>query len=91
MEIAGTFLREVITLAGYALMFAAVYKLFQIGTELSEIKDLLKRGQYSGPSTSAESAAGFMGGEDAYAERLLKSLHNTPGGTSEAPEPSEVR
>lgn len=43
MDIAGAFFREVVALVGYALLVAAVYKLFQISADLGEIKELLKR------------------------------------------------
>jgi hypothetical protein len=56
LEIAGTFFQEVIALVGYALMFAAVYKLFQMSTDLGEIKELLKR-RNSLPITPLPSAS----------------------------------
>ena len=73
MELAGTFVREIITLAGYALLFAAVYKLFHIATDLAEIKELLKRG-HALSSHSAAHAVDEFTGEEAYAEQLLKSI-----------------
>ena len=66
------FVGELITIIGYVMIFLGVYKLFQIGSTLTEIKDLLKSGQrgFAGPSGPSASDPA-----DAYAENLLRSLH----------------
>ena len=81
MDLAGTFVREIITIAGYVMVFAAVCKLFQIATDLGEIKDLLKR-RY--PVVSPARGVDELAGEEAYAERLLKSI--PPGSRRDAAE-----
>jgi hypothetical protein len=45
LDFVGSFFQELITLAGYALIFAGVYKLYQIGTDIREIKEALKSAQ----------------------------------------------
>ena len=76
MDLAGTFVREIITIAGYVMVFAAVCKLFQIATDLGEIKDLLKRRH---PLVSPSQGVDELTGEEAYAEQLLKSISAGPG------------
>ncbi len=73
MDLAGTFIREVITLAGYVMVFAAVYKIVQIATDLGEIKDLLRRGQTLASVTQGTDG---LADEEAYAAKLLKSVRS---------------
>lgn len=73
------FLSQAVALFGYALLVTAVYKIFQVGKEVQEIKDLLKKSARSSSHgattlptvTSAESDAAAA----EYAENLLRSLH----------------
>ena len=68
----GPFVAEFMTIIGYVMIFVGVYKLFQIGSDLGEIKELLKSGQ-----------RGFVGASgplptdpaDAYAENLLRAVN----------------
>ena len=63
---------ELFALVGYGLLLAAVYKLFQIGADLREVKALLKTGRNSvnGPGASRE--LGDSAAE--YAENLLRAV-----------------
>jgi len=75
----GPFVGELITIIGYVMIFVGVYKLFQIGSDLGEIKELLKSGQRgiaapSGPLPSDPA--------DAYAENLLRAVNQEHVGTS---------
>ena len=54
MGFLGALLGEILTLAGFGALFAAVYQLFQIGAELGEIKELLVR-QVTSPVRWSES------------------------------------
>lgn len=72
---------EVVAILAYVLLFAGVYKLFQIATELGEIKQLLKDRTHSVPSpqrTSMELApfATSQSSDDAadYAAKLLRAV-----------------
>lgn len=71
MDITGSFIGQVIAIVCYVMIFLAVYKLFQIGTDLSEIKNLLKSGQRA-PAHSLDAPASDP---DAYAENLLRAVN----------------
>ena len=82
MDLIGVFVREIATIIAYALVFAGVYKLFQISTELTQIKELLKDRSRSTPSpvippTLGPAAPDFHSTDDAseYAERLLRAVN----------------
>ena len=70
MDITGSFIGQVIAIVCYVMIFLGVYKLFQIGTLLTEIKDLLK----SGPRAPAHSLDAPSSDPDAYAENLLRTV-----------------
>ena len=74
----GPFVAEIITIIGYAMILAGVYKLFQISSALTEIKDLLKSGQRGFAAPSGQSGPLASDPADAYAENLLRSLHQEP-------------
>ena len=83
MDLAQMFLSEAVAIFGYALLVTAVYKMFQLGKEVREIKDLLKRSARNsslGPAASAASSPILStdGDEEAaqYAENLLRSLQS---------------
>ena len=80
------FLGEILAIAGYAMLFAAVYKLSQIGTELSEIKELLKA-QRRNQEIVAPAVSAHDGADD-YALNLLRAVnaeaHPAQSGTREA-------
>jgi len=75
----GPFVGELITIIGYVMIFVGVYKLFQIGSDLGEIKELLKSGQrgIAGPSGTLASDPA-----DAYAENLLRAVNQEHVGVS---------
>ena len=76
----GPFVAEIISIIGYVMIFVGVYKLFQIGSDLGEIKELLKSGQrgFAGPSGSSElfgpPRPAVSDPADAYAENLLRAV-----------------
>jgi hypothetical protein len=87
VDLVRVFFGELLAIAGYALLFAGVYKMYQVCTVLGEIKELLK-GQRRGepvareaaPSAAASShlASGHESSDDAaaeYARNLLRSLN----------------
>ena len=86
MDIARSLLGEILAIAGYAVLFAAVYKLFQISTDLGEIKELLK-GQRRNNELLAH-AEQANDGADEYARNLLRAVsaesHRTESGPHEA-------
>lgn len=65
------------SIIGYVMIFAGIYKLFQIGSDLGEIKELLKSqralagppGAFGPPRPAASDPA------DAYAENLLRAVN----------------
>jgi hypothetical protein len=84
VELLGAFLSEIVAFLGYVLLFAAVYKLFQITTELGEIKELLRSQARSGsplPSPAMAQAlaplTNLSSSDDAsdYAEKLLRAVN----------------
>jgi len=67
----GPFIAEIMTIIGYVMIFVGIYKLFQITSELGEIKELLKSQRAfpaAGPSGVADAA-------DAYAQNLLRAVN----------------
>ncbi|HEV2198623.1 MAG TPA: hypothetical protein VGR73_02295 [Bryobacteraceae bacterium] len=80
MDFIEVFIREVITIIGYALLFVSAYKLYQISNDLREIKETLKgRVQAAPPPISAASSslADLHASDDAsaYAENLLRAVN----------------
>jgi len=67
VNFAQAFVSELVGFVGYALIFAAVWKLSQIKTELGEIKQLLKRNGPLAASGSSDDASD-------YAQNLLRSI-----------------
>jgi hypothetical protein len=76
VDFAGTVLREILGLFGYALVFFGVYKLHQINTDLSEIKELLKRRQESAElmGSTPVPTPDFHSSPSIYAETLMRAL-----------------
>lgn len=82
MEIIGALLGEMAAIMGYVLLLAAVWKLFQIATELGEIKELLRNQARSVPPSPALAHAlapltDLRSADDAsdYAEKLLRAVN----------------
>lgn len=82
MGILSAFLGEAVAIVGYVLLFAGVYKLFQIATDLGEIKQLLKDQARSAPPSPALPVAfaphaDLQRSDDAseYAEKLLRAVN----------------
>jgi hypothetical protein len=77
--ILGAILGEVLSVITYTMVVAGVYKLFQIASELAEIKNLLKGGaQLTSPSSAAVTPyAEIEASDDAsdYAAKLLRSIN----------------
>ena len=73
VSIAQAFLGEIFSILGYALLIAAVYKLFQIGADLGEIKTLLMK---SGKAPASDPVMPVAVGDSAaeYAQNLLRSV-----------------
>ena len=98
MELLGAFLSEIAAILGYVLLFAGVYKLFQITTELGEIKELLRnQARSASPSPALAQAlaplTNMRSSDDAseYAEKLLRAVNaeshpSVPAGSSSATE-----
>lgn len=85
MDLLGAFFSELAAIIGYMLLSVAVYKLFQITTELGEIKELLKKQARSSVSALAppeqdpisSPIADLHSSDDAavYAEKLLRAVN----------------
>lgn len=82
------FLSQAIALFGYALLVTSVYKIFQVGKEVREIKDLLKksaRNSSHGATTLPAVSSAESDAAAEYAENLLRSLQaESAGSESEA-------
>ena len=73
----GPFIAEIITIIGYVMIFVGVYKLFQISSDLGEIKELFKSqrsfaappGAFGPPQPAPSDSAA------AYAESLLRAVN----------------
>ena len=77
MDSPATFLNFLLTIISYGAVTVAIFKLFQIVTELGEIKELLKSGAHRAAAAGAvpESSSVVIGLEsDSYAENLLRSV-----------------
>ena len=77
MNLAQAAVGELVALVGYALLCAAVYKLFQIGSELREIKELLQKGARN-PGGDAAVVRVDSDPADQYAQALLRNVHTQP-------------
>jgi hypothetical protein len=74
----GAIISEVMAIITYAVVVSGVYKLFQIATELQEIKKLLKDGAQAGQAVPAASPyAEIHPTDDAtdYAAKLLRAVN----------------
>jgi hypothetical protein len=71
----GPFVGELITIIGYVMIFVGVYKLFQIGSDLGEIKELLKSGQRGIAGPSGPVGPVVTDPAEAYAENLLRAVN----------------
>jgi hypothetical protein len=101
VDFSGAIVSGLLTIVGYVVIFLGVYKVFQIATDIREIKDLMASGRRlpSAAPLTAVSAPGLtpditkdLLAEDsaaAYAEHLLRAVN----AESQAPEnaPHEVR
>ena len=79
----GPFVAEIMTIIGYVMIFAGIYKLFQIGSDLGEIKELLKsqRGFVGPPGTFGPPRPAASDPAEAYAENLLRAVNQEHAGT----------
>jgi len=78
VDLAQTFLSELFAMLGYALLIVCVYKLFRIGTELKEIKELLQkstRNSSTGGAASSTLTSTLGDSATEYAENLLRAIH----------------
>ena len=96
MEIVGPFIQELLAIAGYALVFAGVYKLFQVAGDIREIKDVIKNAQRSGSHFSTAALApgetdNSLDSANSYAESLLRAVSAQSHGANEPVESSGPR
>jgi hypothetical protein len=102
VDFSGAIVSGLLTIVGYIVIFLGVYKVFQIATDIREIKDLVASGRRVPSSPAPFAAVGAPGltsditkdllAEDsaaAYAEHLLRAVN----AESQRPEnaPHEVR
>ena len=101
MDFSGAIVNGLLTIVGYVVIFIGVYKVFQIATDIREIKDLIVAGRRVAPATPF-TPAGVSGltphvtkdliDEDsaaAYAEQLLRAVNAESQRVESAPH--EVR
>ena len=81
MDFSGTIVNGLLAMVGYVAMFLGVYKVFQIATDIREIKDLMASGRRSplaAPVGLAPEITKELIAEDsaaAYAEHLLRAVN----------------
>lgn len=92
MGILSAFVGEVLAILTYAVLFAGVYKLFQIHAVLGEIKEVLSTRAHSPAAPAVSLAPGspedLRTSDDAseYAAKLLRAVNaETPRAASETP------
>lgn len=104
MDFSGAIVNGLLTIVGYVVIFLGVYKVFQIATDIREIKDLVASRSRSplGPAAfTPVSAPGLtpditkdLIAEDsaaAYAEHLLRAVNAESHRAENANAPHEVR
>ena len=88
MDFSGAIVNGLLTIVGYIVIFLGVYKVFQIATDIREIKDLIASGRRTPSSLTAFAPVSAPGltpditkdliAEDsaaAYAEHLLRAVN----------------
>jgi hypothetical protein len=94
LDSVATFITGLTTIVAYAAMMATIFKLFQIASELGEIKELLKntRVRPSSGESEPESLLPVIGADsDSYAEQLLKKVKAEESrGTARAESAAEI-
>ena len=101
MDLSGAFVNGILTIIGYVVIFVGVYKVYQVATDIREIKELLVSSRRN-PLGNAPLAPGIPGlapdvtkdllAEDsatAYAQSLLRAVNSESHGA--ASETHEVR
>lgn len=104
MQYIGAILQELITLAAYILVFAGVHKIYQIATDIREIKEAVQRARsqsgYSAPAPTGNTSSAFQvrpdteGSLDAansYAESLLRAVQAQGDGSPSSAESPGTR
>ena len=102
MDLSGAFVNGILTIIGYVVIFVGVYKVFQIATDIREIKEFVVSGRRNPMSAALPAPASVPGlapeiakdllAEDsatAYAQSLLRSVH--PEAHAAVNETQEVR
>ena len=101
MDLSGAFVSGILTIIGYVVIFVGVYKVYQVATDIREIKELLVNGRRN-PLGAAPLATAIPGlapditkdllAEDsatAYAQSLLRAVNSESRGA--VSETHEVR
>jgi len=101
VDLSGAFVNGILTIIGYVVIFVGVYKVYQVATDIREIKELLVSSRRN-PLGVAPLASGIPGlapdvtkdllAEDsatAYAQSLLRAVNSESRGA--ASETHEVR
>ena len=96
MDLSGAFVNGILTIIGYVVIFVGVYKVYQVATDIREIKELLINGRRNAPLASpgipglVPEVAKDLLAEDsatAYAQSLLRAVnsesHGAPSETHE--------
>ncbi len=102
MDFSGAIVNGLLTIVGYVVIFLGVYKVFQIATDIREIKDLVASARRTPLSTVPITPGGAPNltpditkdliAEDsaaAYAEQLLRAVNSQSQNAENAPH--EVR
>ena len=99
MDFSGAIVNGLLTIVGYIVIFLGVYKVFQIATDIREIKDLIasgRRGQLealtpftpvSAPGLTPDITKDLIAEDSAaaYAEHLLRAVNAESHRSENAP------
>jgi hypothetical protein len=100
LEIIGSLIQEIITISIIAMLFAGVYKLFQVATDIREIKESLKNARRPESHFSAavpfariasSEADASLDSATSYAENLLRAVNAESRAANEPVETSGPR
>lgn len=91
MDFSGTIVNGLLAMVGYVVIFLGVYKVFQIATDIREIKDLIASGRRSplgaAPGLAPEITKELIAEDSAaaYAEQLVRAVNAESGRPENAP------
>ncbi len=75
MEMAQALVSGMLMIVGYVVVFFGVYKIYQIATDIREMKEWLQGRKSGSPSAASPAPLAFEDSATAYAEKLLRVVN----------------